>query len=240
MSLSFYKEGELNKAQDFKSVSELYSKNKPPPFEPLKKLNLVLISILCISSFLTNTFSDMFVYLTMLWVQFAIYSSFLEAILTRNPSLSIDKAPFLNKFQHGCYTLCIFLTPVVVPLYWSMLHHSNLQRVTDMFAEKEDQRLKNVFYAQCYLCHSIPAISAGIQMYTFNEHLIHRHANLLCLFAISFGLWNCYVAKSTGKVTYWFMTWQDWKSWVILVFLVLIPVCVFCVIASFDKNLTAK
>ena len=240
MSLSLYKEGELQKAQNFESISLLYAKKKPFSLEPLKRLNLFLVCILCITSSITNTLSDMFVYLTMLWVQFCAYSTFLEALITRNPNLTIEKAPILNKFQHGCYTLTIFLTPVVIPLYWSMLHQENLQRVTDLFAEKDDQTFKNVFYAQCYICHSVPAISAVIQMYTFNEHLIHRHANLLTVFAASYGLWNCYVVLTTGKATYWFLSWEDWKSPAILATLILVTVSVFCMIATIDKRLTTK
>ena len=100
--------------------------------------------------------------------------------------------------------------------------------------------MRNVSYAQCYLCHSIPAISAVIQVYTFNEHLIHRHANLLAVFGVVFGVFNCYVVTTTGSVTYWFLDWQSWKSWAILATIILVFTSVFCVIATIDKKITGK
>ena len=70
------------------------------------------------------------------WGVFAtLINAVLGLILGNNPSYSFKHAPNLHAVYHLTYTLMLFLNPVIVSVYWGVIHKTHLKDMAVKFAD---------------------------------------------------------------------------------------------------------
>ena len=50
-------------------------------------------------------------------------------VLGNNPSYSFKVAPNLHALYHLTYTLMLFLNPIIVCVYWGLIHEDHLEEI---------------------------------------------------------------------------------------------------------------
>ena len=83
---------------------------------------------------------NLFVFLTN-WAVWAVnITAILGFIIASSPSLTPDRAPNMHCCHHIFYTLSLFLSPVVVLVYWLLIfekHKGEMWNSTEVFRGKE-------------------------------------------------------------------------------------------------------
>ena len=70
------------------------------------------------------------------WGVFAtLFNAAIGLILGNDPSYSFDVAPNLHALYHLTYTLMLFLNPVIVSVYWGVIHEKHLLDMAVKFAD---------------------------------------------------------------------------------------------------------
>ena len=91
---------------------------------------------------------------------------------------------------------------VVVLIYWLVIH----QKAMEAFAGDQ------VKIVHMHLCHTFPAISNLIILYTTDVQLVPSHWKTLVLISFIYCAINYYVTLARGKPLYHFLDWKDYKS----------------------------
>ena len=144
------------------------------------------------------------------WAILSTYTtSFLGLIISRNLDNNLENAPNLHALHHLMYTLMLFMTPIVVIMYWGVVHEKYMEEIK---AENSDPSVISEQINHSYVSHSVPGICAFLLLLISDTVLIQRHCWFLVLFCSIYSFQNYLTVKQKGKPLYWFMTWQDWRS----------------------------
>ena len=81
----------------------------------------------------TNTIYTLLTMFTNWCLLSSFFSSVLERLLTTNPEYTFEKAPNMHAVQHIFYTLTLFTNPVVIMMYWGLVHTEHLKDIKDEF-----------------------------------------------------------------------------------------------------------
>ena len=134
-------------------------------------------------------------------------------IIGSNPSWDTNKAVNLHALHHLMYTLTMFMNPVVVLMYWGLIHQDHLNEIRTLY--KGDDRLIGIKIWHTYIVHSIPSICAIIIFRMSTTVLVRRHYQVLIVFGSIYTYTNyTAVLARDGRPLYWFLTWKDpiWET----------------------------
>jgi hypothetical protein len=65
---------------------------------------------------------NLFLFFTNWCVLFTLFTALIGIYLASNDKMTIKKAINLHALHHVSYTLTLFMTPVVVIMYWGIVH----------------------------------------------------------------------------------------------------------------------
>ena len=179
----------------------------------------------------------MFLYFTNWSLMATTATCLLGTLISQNKDYTLKTAPNLFALHHLMYTLMLFMTPVVLLIYWGLVHEANIR---DILSENTPQ-LAEWKIQHSYVSHSVPAICALILLLINDTILVKRHCYFLICFGTAYAVSNYFSVKSRGgKPLYWFMTWEDYKSPMIAAEIIAFFVSLFYVTAIFDSWVTNK
>lgn len=195
---------------------------------------------------------NLFIFLTN-WCVWAVnLTAIIGQILSYNPSLTQSHAINLHSLHHLFYTLSLFLSPVVVLVYWIIVfpkHKGEMwieteEIMVDGKALTHEQRL-DVYQMKLnhtYIVHTLPAACTVILMIVNDCVLIKRHSIFLIFFCLFYAASNFYsvVYLRDGKPLYWFLTWQDHWSLVITALVAITFSSLFYLTAALDEYVTGR
>jgi hypothetical protein len=151
------------------------------------------------------------------------------------------KAPNLHACHHLCYTLMMFMTPVIVIFYWVLVHKDHVEYIRHKY-RFEPHKFEMAYFHTTYLVHTLPGLSALYLMITTDVVLIKRHALFLIAFGIMYSVSNYFSTHSRGMPLYWFLDWINNPMGAILVSCTALPafVLVFVLTAIIDEKITGR
>ena len=80
--------------------------------------------------------TDMLTYFTN-WALLVTYLTCISGtIISQNKCYTLKNAPNLHALHHLCYTLMLFMTPIVIVMYWGLVHK---QALIDIREENKDE-----------------------------------------------------------------------------------------------------
>jgi hypothetical protein len=119
--------GELKRAQSFEDEWRITK------YGQVNRNQIVrgMIALIILSMFQNSTrlhhWSSLFIYFTN-WSQWCILiTALLGMVIASSPRYAQSKAINLHAFHHLFYTLSMFTQPVVVLVYWGVVHESNVE-----------------------------------------------------------------------------------------------------------------
>lgn len=201
-------------------------------------MNVSMIGYIMFKTVSYNTLAEFVQMLTNWVVAITFMSSFLEFIITNNPSLTFTSYPRLHAFQHLLYSFTLFLNPIIIIVYWGFIHK---QHMVDLERDYQENDLYKTYQTHSYLTHGFGPLSAAIQLYTFNETLVARHS-IYFVYVIAFYMVINFimVKKNGGKPIYWFLTWEDSSSLLICSMIGLFFYSLYYLMATVDQFVTQK
>ena len=108
----------------------------------------------------------------------ALISTLVTAILGytigSNPAYTQSFAPNLHSFHHVFYTLMMFLNPIIVSVYWTIIHKEHMLDLTVDFKDEPEIYAQSVLHT--YLVHSVPFSCCILIMIISDTVLIRRHS----------------------------------------------------------------
>jgi len=129
-------DGELERAQSFEKDHKLAKDGKTN----IRQWIRFMIMAMCIGLFCNNLrtqpFINLLTFLTNWCVWAELFASLFSFILAAFPSLTHKKATSLHALYHLFYTINLFLTPIVVFVYWSLIfkkHKGEMWESTKVF-----------------------------------------------------------------------------------------------------------
>lgn len=242
--------GELERAQSFEKEQLLAKSGKPNNIQRIRIVIIVLITGIMLNCVRTQPWINLFIFLTN-WAVWAInLTAIIGYVLAASPSCTQKNAPNLHALHHVFYTLSLFLSPVVILVYWTIVfkkHKGEMWEATKewhgrVLAQEEREALYEQKLHHTYLVHTIPAIGAFVLMLINDTVLVKRQAWYMIFFGFLYGCSNYYSVMYVrkGKPTYWFITWRDiwspiWAGLITLTFSGL-----FYLTAMFDEYITGR
>ena len=122
----------------------------------------------------------------------ALMSTLLTAILGytigNNPNYTYSNKPILHSLHHLFYTLMMFLNPVIVSMYWAVVHKEHVQELKIETNGDTNEFLDRILHT--YLVHSIPFLCSIVIMIISDTVLIRRHSIYLILVGVFYSYSN--------------------------------------------------
>ena len=79
----------------------------------------------------------------------------------------------MHALHHLMYTLMLFMNPVVVIMYWGLVHKDHIEERTTRF--KGNDELIMIKITHTYIVHSVPTLCAYALMKISDCVLVRRH-----------------------------------------------------------------
>ena len=126
-------------------------------------------------------------------------------ILASQPHYDQVKALNLHSLHHMFYTIALFTQPIVILVYWGVVHEANVEETRE-WANGDEAKFKDMVFHSC-VAHSLPGICCFTLLLINQTVLIKRQSLFLVAFGIIYGISNYLAVKKRGKPLYWFLTW---------------------------------
>jgi hypothetical protein len=129
--------------------------------------------------------------------------------------------------HHILFEVMILANLVVVSLYWSLLHATELEYYSG----------KPLNIINLYWSHGMPGILAAANFWLTDVVVCASHVKLIIVLAIAYGWHNYSETKRTGRPLYNFLTWEDHTTVLIYSWIILAATGVFCGLAVLSQAL---
>ena len=147
--------------------------------------------------FLLHEYSTFFSYATN-WGHLVTMASLIVSAYVPY-SQTYRRKPRLMAWNHALLSCSVLLMCIIMPVYWSMVHQSILQRNVG----------NHIKVAYTYYTHTVPA-AACLYNFTVTDFLFSRSYAKFTVFLVGvFMTINFTVTQLTGIITYQFLKWQD-------------------------------
>ena len=204
--LYYIEDGELNRAQSFSKQHALIKKGKSPQHNRGRLFVAFANFGIILNTLRAGPWENLFIMATCWCLWSVFFASLLGILLAHNPSWTMRKAPNVHACHHLCYTLMLFMTPIVVLIYWIFVHKDHVQYMRHKHKYNEEM-FEIAYFHSTYLVHTIPGISALYLMFTTDCVLIKRHSFFLVVFGVAYCIFNWYSCLQRGRPIYWFLNW---------------------------------
>ena len=196
---------ELQRAQCFKEEHLLKKQDRLNRNQIVRSAIVIIILSLFQNSLKLHHWSGLFTYLTN-WSQWCILlTASLGLLLASKPHYCHKSAINLYALHHIFYTLALFTQPVVVLIYWAIVHESNIKEMREEAAG--DVKKFESMLIHSVLAHILPGLCCLALLLCTPCVLLKRHCRYLVAFGIFYGVSNYAATKSRGAPLYWFLTW---------------------------------
>mmetsp|Transcript_6537 Transcript_6537/g.11061 ORF Transcript_6537/g.11061 Transcript_6537/m.11061 type:complete len:248 (-) Transcript_6537:43-786(-) len=229
----FYSDADLLAASSFALEHEAVKSGQESWRSRLRRIIVFLVLGVIVNGFKTSPAIDMFTYFTNWSLWFIFFSALVGLLLGANPGYSVSSRPHLHALHHVFYTLMLFTQPVVMTVYWGLVHEKHLKDITTEYRSdplRLDQKVQHA-----YLVHTLPAFCSLGLMLLNKSVLLKKHSWFLVAFGILYTTSNFVVTKQRGKPLYWFLDWQDYKSVLIAVAINFTFFSLFFLTAALDQ-----
>lgn len=140
----------------------------------LRKIVILVLSAVVANVLRLHGLFELCTFLT----NWALISTLVTAILGHtlgsNPAYTQSLAPNLHSLHHLFYTLMMFLNPIIVSVYWAVIHKEHVQELTlETKGHREDFQEKII---HTYLVHTVPFLCSVLIMIISDTVLIRRHS----------------------------------------------------------------
>lgn len=237
--------GELEQAQSFEDEQQLQVKRQTNPKQYIRLTIIITVSGILYNATRTQPFINLFIYFTNWSVWAVLFTALFSFILASHSKYSHRYAVTLHALHHLSYTLAMFMSPVVVLMYWSSLHRKHKHEIWENSlwhcgverSLPERERLYRAKLRHTIAVHSVPAIcTLALMLMNHQTVLMKRHFPYLIAYCAVYGVVNYHavIYLRDGQPLYSFMTWRDSKSYVYAILMVLISMLVFCGTAALE------
>jgi len=159
-------------------------------------------------------------------------------VIASSPRYVQSKALNLHAFHHLFYTLSMFTQPIVVLVYWGVVHQSNVEETRQL--ANGNQKWFEDMLIHTVLVHILPGLCC-LALFLINQTvLIKRQSAYLIAFGIFYGFSNFLAVKKSGQPLYWFLTWEDHWSIVIAATIITVFTSLFYLTACIDEYITGR
>lgn len=117
---------------------------------------------------------ELFTYLTNWALMSTLFTAILGYTIGSNPAYTQSFAPNLHSFHHLFYTLMMFFNPIIVSVYWAVIHKEHVQELTLETKGNIYEFQQRITHT--YLVHSVPFLCSLVIMIISDTVLIRRHS----------------------------------------------------------------
>lgn len=224
----------------------MHTKKFTNPKQYIRLIIIVTLSGILYNATRTQPIVNLFIFFTNWSVWAVLFTAIFGVFLASHPKYSQKRAVTLHALHHISYTLAMFMTPVVVVLYWSSLHRRHKHEIWENSlwhrgVENDLSQRQQLYRAKLrhtIAVHSIPALCTLILMFLNHQTvLMKRHFPYLVAFCMLYGYVNylAVVHLRDGQPLYSFMTWRDQKSFAYAFVMVVVSMTCFCVTAAIEQ-----
>ena len=137
------------------------------------------------------------------------------------------------------YTFALFSAPVVVILYWGLIHSKHLVEIEEKYRE-EDPALCDAKIVHAYVVHIVPPLSSLILCLATNTVLLRRHVRHLNVLGVIYLTSNFVSTQLKGEPVYWFMHWRDYSTLLVCLAMLTGFSLLFLGLCILDETVTGK
>ena len=230
---------DLKRAQGFESEHESKRSGTRHPVQLMRFALFILVGLNVYNSLTITPFGVFIGYFTN-WTLLITLSCILIGIfLAEFEFLTHEKWPNLHASHHILYSLMLFMNPIVVSVYWLLVHEEHLLEIATKYAH--DVQLIEWKTQHTYLVHIVPPLCALIYMCISSTQIIREQGKYLALFGILYSISNYFQVKANGgKYLYWFMTWQDYRTPLNCLTIDLIFLAFYNMLGLLDEKITGR
>lgn len=190
-------DGELQRAQSFEDEWKTSKFGQRVNRNQIVRFMIASIIVsLFKNSIRINPWQNLFVYFTN-WSQWCILlTALLGFILASKPHYDQERALNIHALHHLFYTLSMFTQPVVILIYWGVVHQSNVKEIR--LEANGNQALFEDMLIHSVLVHILPGLCCLALLLINQTVLIKRHSSYLIAFGIFYAISNYYTVKQRG------------------------------------------
>ena len=119
-------DGELERASSFKKEQEEMARGAELISTRLRRMSCFVILGIIFNITRVGTFFDLITYITNWALLATFFTASLGMYLCMKPEMTPKSHPGLYAAHHGFYSLMLFLQPLVVIMYWGVVHDDHV------------------------------------------------------------------------------------------------------------------